>query len=262
MTMNNDFIITGIRRITYVGKDEYNEKVTSFSPKISCNELIFHLSGQATVYFGNKTLITTPGAIRFLPKGEVSQYIVDREIRGECIFFDFHTDRPISDEAFVLNITENDRIRALFKKAFSVWVSKREGYYFECISLLYKIFTELQKETYLPEKVFEKIKPALDYIDEHFRDEDISAEHLAELCGISYSYLKKLFLRKFGAPPKKYIINMRINYACDLLQSDLCTVSQTAEMCGYRDIYFFSRQFKEYMGISPSDFVEKYRSSK
>jgi len=252
MTMNNDFIITGIRRITYVGKDEYNEKVTSFSPKISCNELIFHLSGQATVYFGNKTLITTPGAIRFLPKGEVSQYIVDREIRGECIFFDFHSDRPISDEAFVLNITENDRIRALFKKAFSVWVSKREGYYFECISLLYKIFTELQKETYLPEKVFEKIKPALDYIDEHFRNEDISAEHLAELCGISYSYLKKLFVAHFGLSPKQYIIQMKMNYARDLLQTERYSIAQVAEQCGFRDVYFFSRQFKAHTGVSPS----------
>ena len=260
--MENNFIITEIRRIIYVGKDEYTEKRTSFSNFVNSNELIFHLSGHAMVYFNGKTLETTSGTVRFLPRGETSEYTVERITPGDCIDIFFHADRPISDEAFVLNITENDRIRALFKKAFSVWVSKREGYYFECISLLYKIFAELQKETYLPEKVFEKIKPALDYIDEHFRDEDISAEHLAELCGISYSYLKKLFLRKFGAPPKKYIINMRINYACDLLQSGLCTVSQTAEMCGYRDIYFFSRQFKEYMGISPSEFVEKYQSSK
>lgn len=260
--MENKFIITDIQRIIYVSKDEYTEKKTRFGNKLGSNELIFHLSGYATVYFNGKTLETVPGSIRFLPKGETSEYVVDRIEEGECIDIFFHTDRPISSEAFTLNITESDYTRSLFKKAFSIWVAKRDGYYFECISLLYKIFAELQKQTYLPEKVFEKLHPALDYIDENFLTEDISCIKLAELCGISYSYLKKLFLKKFGCSPKKHIINMKINYACDLLQSGLYTISQTAEQCGYSDIYFFSRQFKEYAGVSPSEFMNKYRSSK
>ena len=85
---------------------------------------------------------------------------------------------------------------------------------------------------------------------------------LAERSGINPSYLKKLFIKKFGMPPSKYIINLKINYACDLLQSGLYRISQVAELCGYADLYFFSRQFKDYMGISPSAFIENYKSSK
>ena len=87
-------------------------------------------------------------------------------------------------------------------------------------------------------------------------------EDLAALCGISDSYLKKLFHKKFGMPTSKYIISLRIHYACDLLQTEHYTTSKVAELCGYSDIYFFSRQFKRYMGISPTQFVKKYRSSK
>ena len=141
-------------------------------------------------------------------------------------------------------------------------MAKDEGYYFECISLLYGIFAELQKQNYIPENQYRAIQPAIAYIHEHFRDGKIAVDTLAACCGISPSYLKKLFIKKFGMPPLKYSISLKINYACDLLQSGLYSIRQVAEHCGYTDIYFFSRQFKEYMGISPSAFIEKYKSSK
>ena len=112
----------------------------------------------------------------------------------------------------------------------------------------------MEKENYIPEKQYHLLKPALEYIDLHFLDNKISIDLLAELCGISTSYLKKLFLKKFGMPPVKYIIHLKINYACDLLRSGRYDITQTAAMCGYRDIYYFSRQFKEYAGVSPSAF--------
>ena len=212
--------------------------------------------------FNGKVMETEAGTIRFLPKGENREYTVCRKEKGECIDVFFDTDRPISEEAFVFQCTKSDGIGSLFKKLFSVWVVKGEGYYYECISLLYKIFAELQKQNYIPERQYQAMRPAIQHIEEHFLENKISVETLAALCGISPSYLKKLFIKKFGVPPTKYIIGLKINYACDLLQSGLYNVTQIADMCGYTDIYFFSRQFKEYMGISPSAFADKYKSSK
>ncbi|MBQ7090736.1 MAG: helix-turn-helix transcriptional regulator [Clostridia bacterium] len=260
--MNRDFIITGIRRVVFVGEQEYTERVSAFSKDLPANELIFHLSGRATVRFNGQVLETEPNTVRFLPAGKNTEYVVERHEEGACFDICFYADRPISTEAFVMKCAKSEAIAALFKKAFSVWVAKGEGYYFECISLLYKIFAELQKQSYLPETQYRAIKPAIDYINEHFLEERISVTMLAERSGISPSYLKKLFIKKFGMPPSKYIINLKINYACDLLQSGLYRISQVAELCGYADLYFFSRQFKDYMGISPSAFIENYKSSK
>ncbi len=260
--MEKHFAITEIKRIIYVGEEEYNEKITRFTMERVYNELIFNLSGQNTVYFNGKALVAYPNTIRFLPDGPVTEYVVDREIKGSCIDIVFSADRVISEEAFITSPIDNSKIAALFKKAFSIWVAKNEGYHFECISLLYKIFAELQKESYLPEKDYKKIEPAVSFINEHFISENISAEKLAELCDISYSYLKRLFIKRFGLPPKKYIIQLKINYACDLLRSEMYSVSEVSEMCGYGDLYFFSRQFKEYVGISPTEFMKKYKSSK
>lgn len=260
--MEEKFLITEIDRIIFVGEEEYTERKTVFGHNITSNELIFHFSGKATVYFNDKVLKTGPDIIRFLPEGKTTKYEVVREKSGACIDICFKTDRPISDEAFTLDVNGNKKLAALFKKIFSVWVAKSDGYYFECTSLLYKIFAELQKQNYIPEKQFVHIKPVADYINENFLSKNITLQELISLTDISYSYLKRLFIKRYGLPPKKYIIQLKINHACDLLKSDMYTVTQISEICGFRDVYFFSRQFKEYMGLTPTEYISKYNSSK
>lgn len=260
--MNQNFMITEIKRVILVGKNEYPQDKISFTNPLNSNELIYHFSGRSTVHFNGKTLDVKENTMRFLPKCENNEYIVEREERGECIDIFFDTDSPISDEAFVIKVAENTMIGNLFKKLFAVWVSKNDGYYFECMSLLYKIFAQIQKQNYIPKNQYDTIKPAIEYIQENFLEGKIPVAFLADRCGISEAYLKKLFIKKFGVPPVKYIIQLKINHACDLLRSERYSITQVAELCGYNNIYFFSRQFKEYVGTSPSVFIDRYKSSK
>ena len=260
--MEQDFLITAIHRIVLVGKYEYESMNLTFSSDLQSNEIVFHFSGYSTVEFNGKILKIVPNTVRFLPKGENRGYTVTKQERGECILVCFDTDRPIAQEAFAQYLSENNAVGKLFQRIFSVWVSKGEGYYFECLSLLYKIFSELQKQNYLPEAQNRILQPVVQYIGEHFLDGKISAETLTRCSSVSYSYLKKLFQKKFGVPPNRYINQLKINYACDLLRTNLYSVSQVAEHCGYSDLSFFSRQFKEYVGIAPNEFAAKYKSSK
>lgn len=260
--MNKDFIITNISAVIFVDKDKHKGKVISFRSDLKTNELIYFLSGSSQVTFNGTTFRREANTINFLPKGKNKGYTVNKQQIGECIDIFFDTNIPISEIAFVQDVRNNVSIANLFKKIFSVWVAKNEGYYFECISLLYKIFAEMQKEHYLSEKQYLSIKPAIDYIAENFLKEKITIAKLTDLCKISESYLKKLFVKKFGVSPLRYIIQMKINYACDLLRSEDYSVAQVAEICGYGNAYFFSRQFKEYIGLSPTEFLKKYTSSK
>lgn len=260
--MSREFIITAIERVILVDKYEYKEKVTTFKNDLYYNEFVFFLSGKSIVKFNGKTLIDSENTIRFMPKCKVFEYSVDRQEIGDCIVVNFSTDCDIADEAYIIKPARSDAMRALFKKIFSVWVAKNEGYYFECVSLLYKIISELQKESYIPENQYNAIKPAIEYIEEHFLEKNIPMEYLIELSTVSYSYLRKLFVKKFGLSPKKYIIHLKINYACELLKCKSYTITQVAEICGFLDVYYFSGQFKKIMGISPSEFIKKYKSCK
>ena len=260
--MEEQFIITEIKRVAMVGKNEYLEKSTKFSSKIRYNELIFHFSGHLTVYFDDLVLEDAPNTIRFLPKGEFSRYEVVRQERGECILIAFSADRPIAPKAFVRDVAQNEKIGALFKKIFSTWVGKGKGYYFASLSLLYKIFAELQNEDFVPARHYEKIKPALDMIQDRFLHEEFSVGALAAACGMGESYFQRLFKEKYGMPPKKYMIQLKVNHACELLRMERYSVSQVAQMSGFSDVYFFSRQFKSYMGVAPTEFIKKYISSK
>ncbi len=260
--MENQLVITKISRVVMVDKYEYLEKFTAFSAKLPYNELIFHFEGVSRVYFNDNVFDIQPNTLRFLPKGEHSRYCVEREKPGLCILIAFDSNKPLSNEAFVIHNDYTYKLAPLFKKLFSLWVGKNEGYYFECLSMLYKILGELQKKNYLSDDQLKLIKPAIEYVEKYFLNKKIRAEELAECCQISYPYIKKLFVKKFGVPPIRYSIQLKINHACDLLKSGRYSITQIAKICGYNDTYFFSRQFKEYVGITPSAFCEKYKSSK
>ena len=260
--MEQKFMITDIDRVIMVGKDEYPDQTISFGHVLKSNELIFYFSGHDTVYFDDLILEMKPNTIRFLPKGKPKRYDVMRYEKGECIDVFFQTDRPISECAFNVNVAQNEKLGSLFKRIFATWVGRNDGYYFESISILYKIFSELQKNNSAPKQHFLKIKPAVDRIHDRFLQDDLSIPSLAAMCGIEESYFQRLFKESYGVSPKKYIVQLKINHACDLLRLERYTVTQIAELCNFSDVYFFSRQFKEYMGITPTQFVRKYRSSK
>ena len=57
-------------------------------------------------------------------------------------------------------------------------------------------------------------------------------------------------------------MNIARIYASDLLRHGEHSISQIATLCGYDEIYSFSRQFKNEFGLSPTEFIKKYKSSK
>jgi YesN/AraC family two-component response regulator len=50
---------------------------------------------------------------------------------------------------------------------------------------------------------------------------------------------------------KTFLARARVERACQLLAESTMNVSQIAETMGYSDIYFFSKQFKQFVGESP-----------
>ncbi len=77
----------------------------------------------------------------------------------------------------------------------------------------------------------------------------LAAEHF-----MSVSTLRRQFKAFTGVPIHTYLVRRRIHTACELLIHTDLPLKTIAEQLGYRDIYFFSRQFRQLTGLSPSHF--------
>lgn len=94
------------------------------------------------------------------------------------------------------------------------------------------------------------VNRVIDYMSRHYT-ETITLDALARSCGISVSYLGKIFKSATGHTPMQYLLAMRLQKAKQLL-ADGASVSGAAAQTGFSDIYYFSRTFKAHEGIPPS----------
>ena len=101
------------------------------------------------------------------------------------------------------------------------------------------------------------ILPAVERMRSEFNESELSVTELAAECGISEAYFRRIFLNRYGISPKEYIINMRMNYAKQLLATGELPISNVATLCGYAEPTHFSREFSRRVGIAPN----KYKDS-
>jgi AraC-like DNA-binding protein len=220
------------------------------------------MSGETKILFDGKIFYDKADSIRFLPKMERNIIYTTETIKnGVCIDIFFDTVEPIDSEAFTISVEHSNLIKQLFQKANSSWYRKEEGYEYEVKGYLYEIFAELQRRnSYMPKDKYQKIIPGIKYIHENFTS-NFPVEILGDKCSISYSYFRKLFTSKFGISPKKYILNLRINRAMDLLKTNLYSIIAISEILGYQNEYYFSRSFKKVIGVPPSVFKKESRAT-
>jgi len=82
----------------------------------------------------------------------------------------------------------------------------------------------------------------------------VDLSQIAEENGLSYERLRKLFRQSVGLPPGEYRIRRRIDRARTMIAENGLSNKAVAFALGYPDPFTFSKQFKKYVGMSPSAF--------
>lgn len=89
--------------------------------------------------------------------------------------------------------------------------------------------------------------------------EPCTLDRLAVEANASPSHFSRLFKKKTGYAPIDYFIRLKMQKACELLETTDQQVSEIGYALGYPDIYYFSRIFKKVVGLSPRQYrVEQY----
>lgn len=93
----------------------------------------------------------------------------------------------------------------------------------------------------------------LRYVEDHLQEE-ISLGRLAEMFHFSPNYLGQLFYQKTGVYLNAYVTNLRVHKAAELLLKTDLPVGDVAQAVGIDDPHYFSKLFKNRMGVSPNKY--------
>ncbi|NQX61245.1 response regulator transcription factor [Paenibacillus qinlingensis] len=107
----------------------------------------------------------------------------------------------------------------------------------------------LQKES-----VVDQVKR---YIEEHYA-ENWGLQELADHVAMSRSYLAKLFKEQAGMTIWTYCVNVRMRKARDLLLTSSLKSYEIALQVGYENSIHFSRIFKQYHGLNPMEYKDRF----
>lgn len=216
------------------------------------------LSGNSTYKYNGKEFEVKGGDTVYFPKQSSYSY----KINGEKPFImqvEFNLievaengeqDIVFSDEPIILHGLST-KLKPLFEEL-------KENKYldrFKCVMTTFQIVNICRNamKTNVFDKEFEKVLPAVRYIEQH-ATEHISLEELAKISCISQTHLRRLFKKCIGMSPIKYKNSILANIAQNLLTNEGFNVSETSELLKFPDIYTFSQFFKKEVGVSPKYF--------
>ena len=98
------------------------------------------------------------------------------------------------------------------------------------------------------------LKTAVDFIDSHYMDEEISLNTVANVANVSSNHFSALFRQNMGQTFIEYLTSLRMNKAKELLRCTGMRSSEIAGEIGYKDAHYFSYLFKKTQGMTPSDY--------
>lgn len=90
-------------------------------------------------------------------------------------------------------------------------------------------------------------------IHQNFLQDKTDVESYAEKLGISKDRLSVIFKKKYGLPPYKYQLKLKMDYATDLLMHTDLPIGEIAEKLGFQNQLYFSTSYKKQVGASPSE---------
>lgn len=181
-------------------------------------------------------------------------WIESQDPRAEDLFAYFHADEK-------KNIFQYQNVKAV--QELAEYVRENPTSVIDSSLMLEKCLHLFNETVLSPRALAEKpsneelyFKYAKKYIESNFHIH-ITVQTLTEVLGISQPYLYKIFQKKTGKSPKKYIDDYKFLQAKMLLSDTELTVTQVAHSVGFDDVLAFSKFFSAREQISPSGYKKR-----
>lgn len=121
-----------------------------------------------------------------------------------------------------------------------------------------ELLGENEQRTFLKipiRKSSEMLRQVQQYIDENL-SQSLLLQDVAECFYISGRQLSRLFKKKTGSTFSEYVRAQRLKRAVDLLTTSTLSIEEVAHVCGFGNVYYFTRVFTKTIGITPGKYMK------
>lgn len=227
--------------------------------------LIYTHTGRSMVRFGAEEQEAAAGTAYLYRPGEEQFYGQIRNICTKCywVCFSGYGVNALLDDLEIptreiLDIGADRWLPVTFESMISAVMKKTAHYEIHTAilmqQLLYKVSELLASRAGRNEpEISECVGTSINYMNLNYQKK-IMIKELAENSGLSVSRFIQIFREAAGAAPKEYLMNIRLEKACEFLRYTNLTVKEIAAMCGFEDQLYFSRVFRKYRKLSPTEY--------
>ncbi|MCG7408773.1 AraC family transcriptional regulator [Paenibacillus sp. ACRRX] len=227
---------------------------------------VFPLTGKTQFQFNGKPYIFSPGkVVHGGPKMKLAHKMFGNT-DWEYILVLYRIcsseleESSFSHQHFELLTGQSPRLIELIMRLWHVYNQRGGISMFQTEMLFRDVLNEAllcvdnRQNSYESHILFERVS---NYIHEYY-DQSLTIASLAEQNNVNRNRLSYVFRRHAGMGPAEYLLKYRINMAQEMLFASDAPVQQIAQTVGIADPFYFSRVFKKQLGISPTQYREKF----
>ena len=249
-------------------------------------QIFYIVSGKVSHHLSSRTAELSPGDIMILPPnqphyietpaGEVDFFSLSflpdyfqniKEANKLVLDFLAHLQAETGEEIEPkVTLSYDDAIftKILFEKILAEFSGNKTGkaelikeLVSALLAILARVYFEENTTTVVTKENRQIVMHSIEYIKNHY-DEDITLSEIARQSAMSKTWFCTIFNSIVGMPFKEYLNRYRIQRAAELIKAGE-KASVAGNSCGFGDFSTFYRNFKKYMGISPSEFANRKR---
>jgi AraC-like DNA-binding protein len=239
-----------------------------FGPAVRDHFLIHYIvSGRGTFYVGDRVYPLGKGQGFLICPDIVTYYQADYEDPWTYFWVGFHGLKAesylhhagLNADNPIFTYDRDDYIKNCFIDMMETkkLTKSRE---IKLLGILYLFLSQLievnGKERFVDSQNDRKelyIKKAIEFIEMNY-SRKIRITDIAHYIGLDRSYLGAVFKEYLNTSPQEYLINFRINKACELMKNTHLSIGDISRSVGYDDPFLFSKVFKKIKEVPPREY--------
>lgn len=252
---------------TEIGEIEVERgTIWSQAEKLENNMLVFCIKGSGIVMISEEQIPVSGDQFFIIPKGEVFKYYSVINVNSKLLVAHFNgKNSELLEKEFsvVRNLipSVNNRVanrEMLFDEIFNNlsigFHNENLEYVNFCFRHLLATFIYANKTSDdLADESNPVIRNAIDFMNKNLNLK-LSLNQVSKEAGYSPTYFTTLFKKETNYSPLSYFSHLKIVKACEFLDYTRIKIKEISFTLGYTDPYYFTKDFKKKMGMSPRQY--------